>query len=64
MKIFFEKDNTVKNTKYNGTVAGLLEKLKINIEDVIIVRDNTVILGDEKINDKESINILNVMSGG
>lgn len=64
MKIFLEKENKNLNLKFEGTVKKLLTKLKINIETVIITRDNELISENEKLNDFDSIKILSVVSGG
>lgn len=64
MKVFIEKENKKKEIKFNGTVEKLLEKLKINPETVIVIREDELIPQDEKLSDKESVRILSVISGG
>jgi len=64
MKVYIERTNkhqTVKNVK---TAKELLEKLGINQKTVIIVRNGTVIIPEEKLREKDEIHILSVISGG
>ena len=64
--IFIDSEN--KNTKLeleNSTiVSDLLKKLNINPITVIVSRNNELILEDGKLNDKDEIKILSVISGG
>ncbi len=64
MKIFIEKNNKSINLRFNGTVAQLLKKLKINPETVLIVKNNVLITKDIKLTDKDNIKLLSVISGG
>jgi sulfur carrier protein len=64
MKIFIEKTNTGKKINFNGTVKALLKKLKINIEEVIVARNGELISEDDVLNNKDSVKILSVVSGG
>ena len=63
VNVFIEKEN--KDTKVEAeTVKELLEKLNINPETVLVTRDNELILLDEKLNKKDEIKLLSVISGG
>ena len=66
VNVFLDREN--KNAKIemdnNSSVADLLKKLNINPVTVIISRNNELILEDEKVNDKDEIKILSVISGG
>ena len=68
MKIYIEKDDRSediklkKSEKINGKT--LLEKLKINLSSVILIRNNEVVLEDEIFEDKDDVKILSVVSGG
>jgi|WetSurMetagenome_2_1015567.scaffolds.fasta_scaffold956038_1 sulfur carrier protein ThiS len=64
MKIFVEKENRMKQMKFKGTTLILLKKLKINPEEVIVVKNNELVGLDENLVDKDSIKILSVVSGG
>jgi len=48
----------------NSIVADLLKKLDINPVTVIVSRNNELILEDERLNDKDELKILSVISGG
>ncbi len=63
INVFIEKEN--KNTKVEAeTVKELLGKLKINPETVLITRNDELILLDEKLNNKDEVKLLSVISGG
>ncbi|MBS3134088.1 MoaD/ThiS family protein [Candidatus Woesearchaeota archaeon] len=63
VNVFIEKEN--KNVKAEArTVKELLEKLNINPETVLVTRDNELILLNEKLNNKDEIKLLSVISGG
>ena len=66
VNVFIDKEN--KNTRLeleqDSSVSELLNKLKINPVTVIVSRNNELILEDEKLNDKDEIKILSVISGG
>ncbi len=64
MKIFIEKTGQRQEMKFDGTAASLLKKLKINPEAVLVIRNNTLITEDEKIENSDEIKILSVISGG
>jgi sulfur carrier protein ThiS len=65
VKVFIERTNKtlVVNAK-SSTAKGLLDQLHLNEEEVIVVRNNTVILVDDIIRDNDTIKILSVISGG
>ena len=66
LNVFIDKTN--KNTKLglenNSLIIDLLKKLNINPVTVIVSRNNELILEDERLNDKDDIRILSVISGG
>jgi sulfur carrier protein ThiS len=64
MKVFVEKKNRTKAILFKGTVLILLKKLKINPEEVIVVKNNELVGLDENLVDKDNIKILSVVSGG
>lgn len=63
MKVYIERDNRAVNENAN-TVAGLLEKLKINPVTVIVVKNGCLVTEDEKLSAKDKVKILSVVSGG
>ena len=63
MKVFIEKDN--KNVSIKARDGReLLKKLDINPSNIILVKNDEVILEDEKLDDNDDIKILSVVSGG
>lgn len=64
MKIIFEKDNTEKNIDFNGTCAELLDFLKINSEEVLIVVNGELSSLDDICENDAEVKILSVVSGG
>ena len=60
-----QRDNSIKTTTLNGTlVKDLLRQLNINPETVLIIRNNEVITESHHLEDKDTIEILSVISGG
>ncbi len=64
MKIFIEKENRHAVIKFSGTASKLLEKLSINPESVLVVKNNNLIAEDEKVGNDDEVKILSVISGG
>ena len=64
MEVFIEKTNERKKLKFSGTVGALLKKMKLNPESVIVVKGRTVVTEKDRVSDKDSVEILSVVSGG
>jgi sulfur carrier protein ThiS len=64
MEIFIEKKNKRLIKKFSGKAKILLKELKINPEEVLVVKNNTLITLEDALTDKDSIKILSVISGG
>ncbi len=66
LKVFIDRENKNVNLGLDkdSIVADLLKKLDINPVTVIVSRNNELILEDERLNDKDEIKILSVVSGG
>jgi len=64
MNIFIESKNKKIKIAFAGKASSLLKKLKINPEEVIIVKNNELVSLDEKLKEKDSVTILSVVSGG
>jgi len=66
IKVSYDRENKEKtiNIANNISVKGLLKKLEINPVTVLVSRNNTIILEDEKLKDKDDIKIISVISGG
>lgn len=66
IKVFYDRENKNKTIElYNDiTVKDLLKKMNINPVTVIVSKNNDIIMEDEKLNDKDNIKIISVISGG
>ena len=64
MKIYIERDDRTLNRRYSGKVSVLLKKIKINPETVIVVRDSELLTEYDTVSDRDSLQLLSVISGG
>jgi sulfur carrier protein ThiS len=64
MDIFIEKKNKRLKKKFNGKAILLLKELKINPEEVLIVKNDTLVTLEDVLTDKDDVKILSVVSGG
>ena len=66
INVFFDRENKEKTIEVdeNSSVKDLLDKMKINPVTVIVSKDNNILTEDEKINDKDKIKLISVISGG
>ena len=64
MKLFNEKSGKEETISFSGTAEELFSKLKLNPEEFLVVKNDTLITLDEKISDDDSIKLLSVVSGG
>lgn len=64
IKVKYE-DNTINDAIFDGsTVNELLKYLALNPETVLVIKDNEVLTEDDSLEDNDTIEILNVVSGG
>jgi|TARA_Y100000310_G_C20560678_1_gene752892 sulfur carrier protein ThiS len=66
INISYDRENKEKTIELdsNSSVKDLLAKMKINPVTVIVSKDDTVVTEDEKLNDKDNIRLISVISGG
>ncbi len=64
MKILIEKDNINKNIDFNGTCAELLDVLKINSEEVLVIVNGELVALDDTCENDAEVKLLSVVSGG
>ena len=65
INVIKERDRTTEKISFSGkTVKELLDFLKVNPEVVIVTRNNEIILPEEKLKNKDKIELLSVVSGG
>ena len=63
VKVFIERFNENKELEASD-VNELFNKLNINPETIIVVRNNEIILNDSKLNKRDEVKLLSVISGG
>ncbi len=63
VKVFIERENKNLNVKAKDVVE-LLKNLKINKEVVLVVKNGVLVTEDEKLNSKDKIELISVISGG
>ena len=66
LKVFYDRENKEKIIiiDNNLTVKDLLARLNINPVTVIVSKNNEIILESDRLNDKDDIKIISVISGG
>ena len=66
INVFFDRENKEKTIEVddNSSVKDLLSIMDVNPVTVIVSRENSIILEDDKINDKDKIKLISVISGG
>jgi len=62
--IFLQKEQKTIMLEHQGTARSLLEKLDINPELVLIVKDGALVTLDDDVSDAKKISLLSVISGG
>lgn len=63
MKVFIEREDKVREVKAK-TVKELLKKLGINPVTVIVAKNNNLVSDDAKLDSKDHVKIISVVSGG
>ena len=63
VKVFIERFNETKDVEASN-IKDLFNKLNINPETIIVVRNNEIILNDSKLNKRDEVKLLSVISGG
>lgn len=66
MEIYFERENKTKKIilKKSISLKELLKQLDINLDSIILVKNDEICLEDEIITNKDKIKLLSVVSGG
>jgi thiamine biosynthesis protein ThiS len=63
--IFIEREQDTQNIVFDGTtVRELLQKLSVNPETVLTVRNSEVLTEEETVEENDRIELLSVISGG
>ncbi|MEM2130990.1 MAG: MoaD/ThiS family protein [Candidatus Woesearchaeota archaeon] len=64
MEIYLEKENKKININFKGKVKDLLKQLKLNSEEVLIVKEDELLTEEDNLKDSDNIKIMSVVSGG
>ncbi len=64
MKIFIERTQKNIEQLFTGVATELLKKLGLTAEEVLIVRNGTLVTEDELLTNDDTIRLLSVVSGG
>ena len=64
MKVIIERTKEEKELDFKGTAEDLLSELEINMEEVIVARNGTLVTLETEIGSDDEIKILSVISGG
>ena len=66
IKVFIERTNKnlIVDIKENSTILDLLKQLQINKTTVLTAKNHTLVTEDTLLKNKDSIQILSVISGG
>lgn len=66
MEIFFEKTNTTQNIKLSKpkSLKEILKELNVNINSVILVKNDEICLEECVVLDTDRVKLLSVVSGG
>ncbi len=66
VEVFIERENRRKSISLGSRkdVRALLEKLGLNRESVLVVKDKRLVTGDAALKNRDKIRILSVVSGG
>ncbi len=59
-----EKKRITVGLQQHATVSTLLQQLQINPEVVLVVRNKAIILADTPLENKDTLELLSVISGG
>jgi sulfur carrier protein ThiS len=63
IKVYNEKENKFTELKVNN-IQEIVEQLNINLEEVIITKNNELTTEKTKLNEGDEIKFLSVISGG
>ncbi len=64
MKVFIEKEQKELEINFSGKIKELFEKLNIDSETHLAVKNNELVTEDEDVSEDEYVKIIPVVSGG
>ncbi|RMF05907.1 hypothetical protein D6764_03630 [Candidatus Woesearchaeota archaeon] len=64
MRVFIERQSKWLDLDFSGPAIDLVKKLNLNIEEVIISRNNEIVTEDTVLSNGDTVKLLSVLSGG
>jgi sulfur carrier protein ThiS len=64
MDVFIERKQEKLAIKFEGKASALLERIGINPEEVIVVRNGELVTLSEELSEGDEVKVLSVVSGG
>ena len=64
MDIFIERTKEEKSLDFSGSAIDLLKQLNLTAQEVLIIRNGTLVTEDEELDSGDNIRLLSVVSGG
>lgn len=64
MQVFIERTQQRQELEFSGVAKDLLQELHIGTEEVLIIRNGTLVTEDETLETTDEIRLLSVISGG
>lgn len=64
MKVYVESEDRKLEVDFDGKAKELLDKLGINRESCLIVKNNEIVGEEEELSNHDYVKILSVISGG
>lgn len=64
MNVFIERSDERHELLFSGSVQELLDRLEINMQTVLVLRNNELVTEDEVLADTDDVKIITVVSGG
>ena len=60
----FDERNSIEKELEASSITDLAKKMKVNLEEVIIIKNDELVTEESEIKDKDQIKFLSVISGG
>jgi sulfur carrier protein ThiS len=62
--VFIERTKANAQHEFSGKISALLERLGVNPETIVVVKNGAVVSEDERCGDGDELKLLSVISGG
>jgi len=64
VRVFLERENRTESIGFEGSAKELCDKMGVNVQTVVIVKNNGIITESDDIKDNDEVKLLSVISGG